>query len=146
MLIKEVLSYSANRTNLRSSVGGLYDLFGHKTDRQQCSACLKRKHRGRAGGETCSTTLKCPLGVRVSMGLQRCPLSLTETSFMGTGGAICVHRPLQGVNAREGYTVFTLLKTGLNRLPLLLPSPNPVSKGFPPSCTNGLQFILKRLF
>lgn len=50
MLIKEVLSYSANRTNLRSSVGGLYDLFGHKTDRQQCSAYLKRKHRGRAGG------------------------------------------------------------------------------------------------
>ena len=51
MLIKKVLSYSANRTNLRSSVGRLYDLFGHKTDRRQCSAYLKRKHRGRAGGK-----------------------------------------------------------------------------------------------
>lgn len=80
------------------------------------------------------------------MGLRRCPLSLTESSFVGTGGAIRVHRPLQGVDACVGYAVFTLLESGLSQLPSLLPSPNPVSKGFPPSCTNGLQFILKRLF
>lgn len=37
-------------------------------------------------------------------------------------------------------------ESGPNQSPLDYPSPNPVSKGFPPSHTNGLQFILKRLF
>lgn len=46
MLIKQILSSSADRTSPRSAVIGFCDLYGHMVGRQQCSVYLKRKCRG----------------------------------------------------------------------------------------------------
>lgn len=141
MLIRWVLPCSAAAHTWGLCSRPLWSLW-HMIGRQQCPIYLKRKHGG--WGITCSKKPKCPLTCRVGVEPQWCPLGLTETS-VASGSAICVHGPLPGP-LHEECTLCPHSWNGPSQSLLALPSPNPRSKGFPPSHTNGLQFILKRLF